>query len=92
MRGADYYVSKTGLLSLTRSLAAGYAERKIRVNMVSPGQLDNSVDLPPPHEIGQTVPIGRAGEMHDIAQAMEYLLDARYVTGVNLDVAGGYRL
>lgn len=92
VRGADYYVSKTGLLSLTRSLAAGYAERKIRVNMVSPGQLDNSVDLPPPHEIGQTVPIGRAGEMHDIAQAMEYLLDARYVTGVNLDVAGGYRL
>ena len=43
-------------------------------------------------EKSQTVPIGRAGEMHDIAQAMEYLLDARYVTGVNLDVAGGYRL
>jgi NAD(P)-dependent dehydrogenase (short-subunit alcohol dehydrogenase family) len=38
--GADYYVSKTGLLALTRSLAAGYAERKIRVNMVSPGQLE----------------------------------------------------
>ena len=92
VRGADYYVSKTGLLSLTRSLAAGYAGRQIRVNMVSPGQLDNSVDLPPPHEIGQTVPLGRAGEMHDIAQAVEYLLEARYVTGVNLDVAGGYRL
>ena len=92
VRGADYYVSKTGLLSLTRSLAAGYAGRQIRVNMVSPGQLDNSVDLPPRHEIGQTVPLGRAGEMHDIAQAVEYLLEARYVTGVNLDVAGGYRL
>jgi 3-oxoacyl-[acyl-carrier protein] reductase len=92
VRGADYYVSKTGLLSLTRSLAAGYAGRHIRVNMVSPGQLDNSVDLPSPDEIGQTVPLGRAGEMRDIAQAVEYLLDARYVTGVNLDVAGGYRL
>ena len=92
VRGADYYVSKTGLLSLTRSLAAGYASRGIRVNMVSPGQLDNSVDLPPPDEIGRTVPLGRAGEMHDIAQAVEYLLDAHYVTGVNIDVAGGYRL
>ena len=92
VRGADYYVSKTGLLSLTRSLAAGYADRQIRVNMVSPGQLDNSVDLPSPDEIGQTVPLGRAGEMHDIAQAVEYLLAARYVTGVNIDVAGGYRL
>lgn len=92
VRGADYYVSKTGLLSLTRSLAAGYASRGIRVNMVSPGQLDNSVDLPPPDEIGRTVPLGRAGEMRDIAQAVEYLLDAHYVTGVNIDVAGGYRL
>ena len=92
VRGADYYVSKTGLLSLTRSLAVAYAGRNIRVNMVSPGQLDNSVDLPPPDEIGRMVPLGRAGELHDVAQAVEYLLDARYVTGANLDVAGGYRL
>lgn len=92
VRGADYYVSKTGLLSLTRSLAVAYAGRNIRVNMVSPGQLDNSVDLPPPDEIGRTVPLGRAGELHDVAQAVEYLLDARYVTGANIDVAGGYRL
>jgi NAD(P)-dependent dehydrogenase (short-subunit alcohol dehydrogenase family) len=91
-RGADYYVSKTGLLVLTRALAAGYATRQIRVNMVSPGQLDNSVDLPPPDEIGAEVPLGRAGALTDISQAVEYLLDAAYVTGVNIDVAGGYRL
>jgi 3-oxoacyl-[acyl-carrier protein] reductase len=92
VRGADYYVSKTGLLSLTRSLAVAYGPRHIRVNMVSPGQLDNSVDLPPPDEIGHTVPLGRAGELQDVAQAIEYLIDARYVTGANIDVAGGYRL
>ena len=92
VRGADYYVSKTGLLSLTRSLAVGYATRQIRVNMVSPGQLDNSVDLPPPAEIGLTVPLGRAGALPDVAQAVGYLLDATYVTGANIDVAGGYRL
>lgn len=91
-RGADYYVSKTGLLSITRSLAAGYADRHIRINMVSPGQLDNSIDLPPPDEIGREVPLGRAGTMRDISQAVEYLLDATYVTGVNIDVSGGYRL
>ena len=91
-RGADYYVSKTGLLSITRSLAAGYADRHIRVNMVSPGQLDNSIDLPPPDKIGVDVPLGRAGTMRDISQAVEYLLDAPYVTGVNIDVSGGYRL
>lgn len=91
-RGADYYVSKTGLLVITRALAAGYADRGIRVNMVSPGQLDNSVDLPSPEDIGQEVPLGRAGTMDDIGQAVDYLLDASYVTGVNIDVSGGYRL
>ena len=91
-RGADYYVSKTGLLVLTRALAAGYADRSIRVNMISPGQLDNSVDLPAPEDIGRFVPLGRSGTLEDIAQALHYLLDAGYVTGVNIDVAGGYRL
>ena len=92
VHGTDYYVSKTGLLVLTRALAAAYAAANIRVNMVSPGQLENSIDLPPPSEIGRWVPLGRAGSMQDIAQAIDYLLDATYVTGVNIDVAGGYRL
>lgn len=90
--GADYYVSKTGLLVLTRALAAGYADRHVRVNMVSPGHLDNSIDLPSPDTLPHAIPLGRAGSLRDISQAVEYLLDAPYVTGVNLDVAGGYRL
>ncbi|MES1256497.1 MAG: SDR family oxidoreductase [Acidobacteriota bacterium] len=92
VNGTDYYVSKTGLLVLTRALAAGYADRRIRVNMVSPGQLENSVDLPSPDQMGRTVPLGRAGTLQDVAQAMEYLLDATYVTGENINVSGGYRL
>ena len=91
-RGTDYYVSKTGLLVLTRALASGYASRKIRVNMVSPGQLENSIDLPAPDKLGMIVPLGRAGTLDDISGAVEYLLDAAYVTGANIDVAGGYRL
>ena len=90
--GADYYVSKTGLLVLTRSLAAAYAGRQIRVNMVSPGPLENSIDLPPPDKIGAWVPLGRAGALEDVSHAVEFLLDASYVTGANIDVAGGYRL
>jgi NAD(P)-dependent dehydrogenase (short-subunit alcohol dehydrogenase family) len=91
-RGTDYFVSKTGLLVLTRALAAGYANRQIRVNMVSPGQLENSIDLPPPERLAVVVPQGRAGTLADIIQAVTYLLDATYVTGANIDVAGGYRL
>jgi 3-oxoacyl-[acyl-carrier protein] reductase len=91
-RGTDYYVSKTGLLVLTRALATGYASRKIRVNMVSPGQLENSIDLPAPEKLGMIVPLGRAGTLEDISCAVGYLLEAAYVTGANIDVAGGYRL
>jgi 3-oxoacyl-[acyl-carrier protein] reductase len=92
VNGTDYYVSKTGLLVLTRALAVAYAKQNIRVNMVSPGQLDNSIDLPPPSKVERIIPLGRPGGLDDIAQAVDYLLDASYVTGVNIDVSGGYRL
>ena len=92
VHGTDYFVSKSGLLVLTRSLAAAYGEQNIRVNMVSPGQLDNSIDLPSSRQIGDWVPLGRAGGLDDVTQAVEYLLEATYVTGVNLDISGGYRL
>jgi len=84
-----YQVSKAGLLVMTRSLAEALAPR-VRVNMVSPGQLENSVDLPA--DIPGTIPLGRAGTLEDVAQAMRFLLEASYVTGVNIDVAGGWRL
>jgi NAD(P)-dependent dehydrogenase (short-subunit alcohol dehydrogenase family) len=84
-----YQVSKTGLLVLTKSLAEALAPR-VRANMVSPGQLENSVDLP--QDLPAAIPMARAATLDDIAQAVDYLLDADYVTGVNIDVAGGYRL
>jgi len=86
----DYYVSKAGLLQLTRSLAAAWAERGVRVNMVSPGQLVNSIG-----EVGGapgTVPMGRDGSFEDVWGAIEYLLGADYVTGAQIEVSGGYRL
>lgn len=92
VNGTDYYVSKTGMLVLTRALASAYATRNIRVNMVSPGQLDNSIDLPAPEQMGRFVPLGRAGTLQDVWHAVNYLLDATYVTGANIDVSGGYRL
>ncbi len=82
-----YQVSKTGLLVLTKSIAQGWAP--IRSNMLSPGQLANSIDLP---EDLDTIPAGRAGTLDDMAAALRFVLEASYVTGVNIDVAGGYRL
>ncbi len=86
----DHYVAKAGLLQLTRSLAAAWAAQGVRVNMVSPGQLVNSIG-----EVGGAhaqVPIGRDGSFEDVWGAIEYLIGADYVTGAQIEVAGGYRL
>ena len=86
----DYYISKAALLQLTRALAAEYAPDGVRLNMVSPGQLANSIG-----ELGGApgrVPLGRDGSFEDVWQAVDYLLGADYVTGANIEVAGGYRL
>jgi len=86
----DYYISKAALLQLTRAMAAEYAADGVWLNMVSPGQLVNSIG-----EVGGApglVPMGRDGTFGDIWEAVRYLLAAKYVTGANIEVAGGYRL
>lgn len=87
-----YLASKSGLYVLTKSLAQALGPRLIRVNMVSPGILDNSVELP--RRPKDQIPLGRLGTCSDVCDALEFLVgkQASYVTGVNLDVAGGYML
>lgn len=84
-----YQISKTGLLVLTKSLAKALAPAGVRVNMISPGQMENSVDL---DEDAGRIPLGRPGKLSELAHSLGYLLEANYVTGVNIDVAGGHKL
>ncbi len=85
-----YLIGKTGVLILTKSLAAAYARRGITVNAVSPGIIDNSVTKPPGAE--QAIPAGRFATVDDVTNAVLFLLrDASsYVTGANLKVGGGW--
>jgi 3-oxoacyl-[acyl-carrier protein] reductase len=88
-RTGAYSISKTALLLMTRCLALELGPRGIRVNMVSPGQLENSVDLP--GDIADRVPLGRAGRVEEIAEAVVWIASekASYITGQDLEVAGG---
>ncbi|HEX9592900.1 MAG TPA: SDR family NAD(P)-dependent oxidoreductase [bacterium] len=91
-RATAYQLAKTGVLIYSKSLARALAPEGITVNVISPGHLENSVDLPA--DIAVAVPAGRAGRAADILGALDYLLSpaAAYVTGQNLDVAGGFNL
>lgn len=86
----SYHIGKTGVLMITRSFAAAEAAHGVTVNMISPGYLDNSVELPHP----SIIPAGRHGTQGDIHQALRHLLDpaSSYLTGSNLVVSGGWNL
>lgn len=85
-----YTISKTALHQLTLAYSVALAPKKIRVNTVSPGQLENSVDLP--QNLKKAIPLGRAGKLGDITELVRFLISekASYITGQNIEVAGGY--
>lgn len=84
-----YAIAKTGLLILTRSVASSVASDGITVNMVSPGLIEGGV-LPK----DKSIPAGRLGTFDDVSSAVIYLVSdqARYITGTNLIVSGGWKL
>lgn len=91
-RSSAYMITKESLLALTRSLAVELASDGVAVNMVSPGQLDISVDYTP--EAAAALPMGRAGRVEEVARVVAFLLqpESGYITGQNIEVAGAYGL
>ena len=83
-------LTKGGLDAATRSLAIEYAKRGIRVNAVAPGVIKKPMHpVETHHALGDLHPLGRMGEIADIADAILYLESATFVTGETLHVDGG---
>ncbi len=83
-------LTKGGLDAVTRGLAIEYAQKGIRVNAVSPGIIKTPMHAPETHDfLAQLHPVGRMGEIQDIADAVLYLERAAFVTGETLHVDGG---
>ena len=91
-----YAAAKAGVDALTVGLAAEVAARGIRVNGVAPGivrtDIHAAAGAPDRVErVADRVPMGRAGEPEEIAEAIAWLLSdsCPYATGATLRVAGG---
>ncbi|MCA1443227.1 SDR family oxidoreductase [Ensifer sp. IC4062] len=83
-------LTKGGLDAATRSLAIEYAPKGIRVNAVSPGIIKTPMHPQENHAfLADLHPVRRMGEVGEIAEAVLYLEDARFVTGETLHVDGG---
>ena len=96
-RSAVYSVSKHGVLSLTRTLAAEWATRGVRVNAISPGffltalAADKMSSARKASALRRT-PMARFGELPELVGAAVYLASpsAGFVTGTTIEVDGGY--
>lgn len=94
-----YNVSKAGVIMLTKSLAAEWASRGVRVNSVSPGYIASEMTLRAIETYtewagiwNEMTPMGHMGQPGDVAHAVWYLASdaARFATGTDLIVDGGY--
>lgn len=86
-----YRITKMTLWMLTRMYARELAPFQVRVNMVSPGQLTISEDQPVNPE---TLPMHRLGSLDEVVGTIIFLLSpqSNYITGQNIEVAGGLGL
>ena len=86
----NYAASKAGLIGLTKSVAKELAGKNIRCNAIAPGFIatDMTGDQGE-NPLLKMVPLGRMGEPADVAEAVVYLVAAKYVTGEVLRVDGG---
>lgn len=90
-----HYVAKVGVLALARSLARSLAPHGITVNTISPGFVaSGSAPAEELEKMVKTIPAGFLGTLDDTVSAARFLLsdEARYVTGANLILSGGWGL
>jgi pteridine reductase len=86
-----YCMAKSALVTMTQSLALELAPN-IRVNGIAPGAIlwpDTPMNDEDKQLILDHVPAGRLGTMQDIAHAIEFLIEADYVSGQIIAVDGG---
>jgi meso-butanediol dehydrogenase/(S,S)-butanediol dehydrogenase/diacetyl reductase len=93
-----YSAAKAGLINLTQNLATRHGHQGIRANVISPGTIRTPIwerrletDPTALDELASWYPLGRVGEVGDVAAAALFLCspEAAWITGVNLPVDGG---
>ncbi|MBE7179894.1 MAG: SDR family oxidoreductase [Terriglobus roseus] len=96
-----YAATKAGQLGLMHSMAISFSQWGIRVNLVAPGRVKAMYECREGDEAGTTWadlndekdvsdhPSNRSGKPEDIADAVEFLIDAGFVNGQDITVDGG---
>ncbi|MDQ3286574.1 MAG: 3-oxoacyl-[acyl-carrier-protein] reductase [Actinomycetota bacterium] len=92
---ANYAASKAGIIGFTKSVAREVAGRGITANAVAPGYVETELTGSLPESIKEQilgqVPVGRFGELEEVAEVVAFLASdsAAYITGQTIAVDGG---
>ncbi len=96
---AAYTASKHGVVGLTKAAALEYAKSKVRINVVCPSVIDNTVMIEQVkatqpgiyNYLLGTHPVGRVGQPEEVANAVVWLCcdEASFITGVAFPIDGG---
>jgi NAD(P)-dependent dehydrogenase (short-subunit alcohol dehydrogenase family) len=99
VRNPAYHSSKGALINLSRDLAIAVAPWNVTVNTISPGMFETEqsakiISDEVVRNLSTMTPLGRFGEVHEIGYAVRFLAseEAAFITGVNLQVDGGWSL
>ena len=86
-----YSVLKHGLLGMTKYFSSLYADKKVRVNMISPGPVKNKQKKKLVNNLLNLIPAKRLANPEDIAEAILFLAEknSTYINGQNIMIDGG---
>ena len=90
--GSAYATSKAALEALTREMANDFGPLGVRVNAISPGEIDTSILSPGTDKIvEEDIPMRRLGEPEEVAKAIYFLCTSQssYINGAELHINGG---
>ena len=89
--GAAYSTSKAALAALTREMASDFGPYGIRVNAISPGEIETSILSPGTDKLVEGIPLRRLGQPEEVAKAIYFLCteQSSYVSGAELHINGG---
>jgi NAD(P)-dependent dehydrogenase (short-subunit alcohol dehydrogenase family) len=89
--GSAYATSKAALAALTREMASDFGPLGVRVNSISPGEIDTSILSPGTDKIVEQIPMRRLGTPEEVAKAIYFLCtdQSSYVHGAEIHINGG---
>ncbi len=89
-----YSASKGAVIAFTKALAKELAPSNIIVNCVSPGVIDTRMNerigFADMESLKEEIPLGRLGSADEVAAAIVFLAEQKYITGQVLGVNGGF--